>query len=95
MRELLLVLTTLFLMSANCEKSIAVLVAYACDSEDLILESSDGSTLVEFTRMVPGVAPKCLWIAESRIPTLHSRCESDPISIPAQYGVFSPAIDCP
>ena len=79
----------LLLFGGSCERSITVLVEHGCDFEDLVIESGG----VELARVAPGVAPKCIWIVESRIAALTSRCESG-AAIPVPSGVFDPAVEC-
>jgi hypothetical protein len=84
----------LFVLGSACDQGVTVLVQYGCDTEDIVIESWAGATATEVARFAPGSAPVCFLVAESKVPTLRSRCASSPVPVPVQIGVFDPVQEC-
>ena len=95
MRTLLLVFPLLlFALAPSCDNQVTVLVQYGCDTEDLVVETSDGITTTEVARFAPGTAPACFLIGQSKVPILYSRCVSSAVGVPVPTGVFDPVQEC-
>lgn len=84
-----LTLAALLLVSATCDPLVAVLVAYGCDTEPLVIESAG----VEIERVEVGEAPMCFLVAQSIVGGLTSRCLGG-LPVPVQRAVFDPAVEC-